>query len=583
MKTLARWVVACLGVLAFVAPWKFGTPVVTQSQLAPPTGFFEWVFFSWPNATAVIFAFATLSWLVLDSERIAARVDALFLLPMAFLATQALATATSINPQLSADTLAHFATCVLLFYAAAWYARDGATAAQVFGALSLATILVAVCALDQRHGFFTGGLAESRSFAARHLDATRVPRDLWLRMSSDRVFAWFGGYPNALAGYVVVTFAPTLAWIWARSRSWDSRVKWFTLLFAGGLLVYCLLLTGSRGGFVAFAFMSLTGLLCLMPRGARRGASIALAVLVLAGAFAVAQRRGLVTVGRDSLESRFDYWRGAMAIARDHFWLGTGPGTFGSIYPKYKTARTEEAQLVHNNYLEMWSDSGLPAFVVFAALWLWAIKDALRLVGQRRGDAVAVAVCAALAGFAVHSLVDFDLYVPGLAYPVFLFLGIVQGLKELPTARSLTPRGGVRWLVGLICATMVGVVVSMEGRSLVANFHYGQEVDLRTSNPLAAMDEIERAVSLSPQNAFYQAAAGDLAYQSHRFDEAIQYYQAAIRNDPFRAAYHWRLAEVEIAAHGVTDAARRHLNQAVELNPTNERYRQSLTDLQEKR
>ena len=113
-----------------------------------------------------------------------------------------------------------------------------------------------------------------------------------------------------------------------------------------------------------------------------------------------------------------------MAIARDHFWLGTGPGTFGSIYPKYKTAQTEEAQLVHNNFLEMWSDSGLPAFIVFAALWLLAIKDGFRLAGQRRGDVGAVAVCAALTGWVVHGLVDFDLYVPGVAIPAFLLLGI---------------------------------------------------------------------------------------------------------------------------------------------------------------
>ena len=577
MKTLSRWIVACLAALAFLAPLKFGTPVVTQAHLIPPANFFELVFFSWPNQIAVIFAFAAFLWLVLDSERLAARVDVLFLLPAAFLATQALAATTSINRQLSADTLMHFATCVLLFYTAAWYVRDGAAAVRIFGGLGLATFLAVILALQQHFG----GLQETREFAALYGDQAAMPRDLLLRMTSNRVFAWFGGYPNALAGYLVVAFAPTLAWIWVRARNWDARVKWLTLVFVGGLMGYCLLLTGSRGGFVAFAVMIFVGLLCLIPRGARRGIGISFAVLVFASMFLAAQHRGLLTLGRSSLEARGDYWRGAMAIARDHFWLGTGPGTFGSIYPKYKTAQTEEAQLVHNNFLEMWSDSGLPAFIVFAALWMLAIKDSFRLAGQRRGDVGAVAVCATLTGWVVHGLVDFDLYVPGVAIPAFLLLGILQGLKELPTVKPVALRGKAKWAVGLICAVVAGTVVWMEGQALVASFLYGQALRLERENPVAAFEEIQHAVSLSPNNAPYQAAAGSLAIRLGKFDEAIGYYQVATDNDPFRASYHWRLAQAEKAAQGMDDKALQQLRQAVALNPTNKRYSQALAEAEE--
>ena len=577
MKTFSRWIVACLAALAFLAPLKFGTPVVTQAHLIPPADLFEWVFFSWPNQIAVIFAFAALLWLVLDSERLAARVDVLFLLPVAFLATQALAATTSINRQLSADTLMHFATCVLLFYTAAWYVRDGAAAVRIFGGLGLATFLTVILALQQHFG----GLQETREFAALYGDQAAMPRDLLLRMTSNRVFAWFGGYPNALTGYLVVAFAPTLAWIWVRARNWDARVKWLTLVFVGGLMGYCLLLTGSRGGFVAFAVMIFVGLLCFIPKGARRGLGISFAVLVFVSMFLVAQHRGLITLGRSSLEARGDYWRGAMAIARDHFWLGTGPGTFGSVYPKYKTAQTEEAQLVHNNFLEMWSDSGFPAFIVFAALWLLAIKDSFRLAGQRRGDVGAVAVCATLTGWVVHGLVDFDLYVPGVAIPAFLLLGTLQGLKELPTVKPVAFRGKAKWAVGLICAVVAGTVVWMEGQALAASFLYGQAIGFERLNPMAGLEEIRRAVGLSPNNASYQAAAGNLAIRLGKFDEAIGYYQAAIDNDPFRASYHWRLAQAEKAAQGMDDKALQQLRQAVALNPTNKRYSQALAEAEE--
>ena len=257
-----------------------------------------------------------------------------------------------------------------------------------------------------------------------------------------------------------------------------------------------------------------------------------------------------------------------MAIAHDHFWLGTGPGTFGSIYPKYKTAQTEEAQLVHNNFLEMWSDSGLLAFVVFAALWLLAIQDAFRLARQRRGDMAAVALCAALTGWVAHSLVDFDLYIPGIALPAFLLLGMLQGLKELPSVRPVVPRGSDRWLLGLVCVAVLGAVLWIEGRVLAASVHYGLAISLANSDSLAAVDEIERAANLSPNNAYYQGVAGNLVFRERKFDKAIAYYEAAIQNDPFRAVYHWELAQAEMKAHGLSERAVRELRQAVALNPT---------------
>ena len=210
-------------------------------------------------------------------------------------------------------------------------------------------------------------------------------------------------------------------------------------------------------------------------------------VVVLAGVLLVSKSRG-----PESLQARLDYWRGAEAIARDHLWLGTGPGTFGSIYPKYKTALSEEAQLAHNSFLEMWSDSGVIAFVVFALMWLVALKDGWKLVRHRPGDAAATAVYAATTGWVVHGLVDFDLYVPGVAMPAFLLLGTLQGLKELPKVSPVVPRGQTKWPVGLLCATVVAAVVWMQGRDLLAAFVHARTHEWQASNPADALEEAKR-------------------------------------------------------------------------------------------
>ena len=571
MRTFNRWIITCLAGIAFLAPLKFGTPVVNQSAMVPPQGFIEWVYMSWPNQIAVILALAALLWLVLDPSRLAARVDLLFVLPLIFLATQVAALPGSINYQTSSDTVMHFAACVLLFYAAAWYARDGATAAKVFGGLGLATFLVIVLALEQHFG----GLQETRDFAAVSLDRASVPPELFMRMTSNRVFGSLV-YPNALAGFLVVAFSPTLAWIWARSRSWDVRVKWVTLLFVAGVMIYCLWLSGSRGGFVAFVMMLLVGLACVLSRKSQFKWAIPVVVVMLAGVLFVSKSRGL-----ESLEARLDYWHGAEAIARDHLWLGTGPGTFGSIYPKYKTALSEEAQLVHNNFLEMWSDSGVVAFGAFALLWLVALKDGFKLARQRRGDAAAIAVCVAMTGWVVHGLVDFDLYVPGVAMPAFLLLGTLQGLKELPKVSPVVPRGQTKWPVGLLCATVVAAVVWMQGRDLLAAFVHARTHEWQASNPVAALDAAKRSIELAPQNSHYYAAAGDLAMHLGRFDKAIEYYRGATANDPNRASYHWRLARAEMAVHGLTGPVLEQFRHAESLNPTKKLYHEERISAEE--
>ena len=577
MKGLKNWFVFGLAAVAFLAPLKFGTPVMIQAGVTPPGNGSEWFYSSWPNEISVLLIFAGFIWLVLDRVRMLACVDLLFVLPLLFLLAQALAVPGTICPQTTIDTLLLFAAGVLLFYVGAWYVRDGAATVRVFGGLALAMLFVCLLVMQQHFG----GFEQTREYAVTHGDAARAPKDFLLRMSSNRVFGSFV-YPNALAGFLTVAFAPTLAWIWVRARGWDARVKWIAVGFAGGEMVFCLVLTGSRGGAVAFGVMALTVFWCLTPKGGRRLAVVIVGlVMALIGVLVLRQRGGSFHFGTNSLEARTDYWRGAIAIIKDHPWAGTGPGTFGSVYPKYKTALTEEAQAVHNSFLQMWSDAGVLAFAAFAGLWFVAVRDSFRLARQRVGDVAAAALCGALVGWTAHGLVDFDLYVPGVALPAFIMLGMVQGLKELPETDSVTPRRRANWLVGGVCAVVVVAVLWIESRALAAALIHGRALQLEEVDPLAAFDEARHAAELAPWNPRLQSTVGDIAGRTGKTDEAFAAYRHAIQGDPYRASCWWRLAEAKKAAHGVDAEALQLLSKAVELNPTNARYSQALAAAKE--
>jgi O-antigen ligase len=588
MNRLERSALVLLALVAFLAPLKFGVPVVLQWRQVPPADLYTWLFYGWPVVLGVMLVFAgSLVWATGARIWMQQR-DLLYWLPAVWLLTQAVAVPGSIHRQASLDMLMHAGACVVLFYAAAWHVRDGAAAVRVFQALGLATFLVCIHALDQKYGFLTGGFKESAGMIGEMEMNPANAAAMKARLESGRVFATFAGYPNALAAFLVMGLGPVLGWILTRARLWQRPFKWAILGCAGLILGWVFWLTGSRGGFVALTVVLMAGGISVALGSESSSKRVGLAMAKVAGAalalFVVLAATGYLPRGDSSAMARFDYWGGAIEIGRDHPWFGTGPGTFGSIYPAYKTAATEEAKTVHNDYLQMWSDSGWVAMFVYLAIWILALRDAVRLVRARRGDTASVALLMFLAGWTAHSLIDFDLYIPGLAWPAFVMLGMTQGLKELVPVTGTSEARGPRVVVWSGCLVLVVLFTSYGSGLLKANLAYGrsQEFDVErgTWMPLVyRLEAAKEAVRLAPSVAYYAVTAGDLAMARRNFGAAEQYYRQAIGADPYRWAYHRRLADVK-KDQGQMAEAIASLQRAAELNRNNDELQQLIAQWQ---
>ena len=190
-------------------------------------------------------------------------------------------------------------------------------------------------------------------------------------------------------------------------------------------------------------------------------------------------------------------------------------------------------------------------------------------------------MCGALVGWTVHGFVDFDLYVPGVALPVFVLLGTVQGLKELPRTDSVTPRRRANWVAGAACAVVLVAVLWVEGRSLAAVLIHGRARELANIDPAEALIEAKRASALAPWNPHFEAEVGDIARLAGKPAEVIAAYRNAIEDDPYRASLWWRAGQAYISVHEIDADAIQYLRKAVELNPTNSRYKQALADAEE--
>jgi len=146
-----------------------------------------------------------------------------------------------------------------------------------------------------------------------------------------------------------------------------------------------------------------------------------LVLLTGLGIFAV-RFHGYFAGGATSAGARLDYWRAAVQTTAAHPVWGTGPGTFQRPYWKLKSPEAEMARLAHNDYLEQFSDSGIPGGIFYAA---W-IATALMVVGRRVlkvGRPLTVATLAGLLGWFAQGIGEFGLYIPALAWTAFTLLG----------------------------------------------------------------------------------------------------------------------------------------------------------------
>jgi O-antigen ligase len=127
---------------------------------------------------------------------------------------------------------------------------------------------------------------------------------------------------------------------------------------------------------------------------------------------------------RNSVGARFAYWRAALIVVDYHPILGTGPGTFQIPYAQYKHPDDEMAKLCHNDYLEQACDSGVFGFLSYVSM-ICALLFILYRYSTRKSpmDWLNYAIWLGVFGICLHSLAEYHLYVPALAWPLFFLCG----------------------------------------------------------------------------------------------------------------------------------------------------------------
>jgi O-antigen ligase len=286
------------------------------------------------------------------------------------------------------------------------------------------------------------------------------------RFTSEGTIYWFqkltlGGDPfgpfvnrNHFAGFVELTLPVGLGLMIFRGlrRDMFPLASLLTIVPVGALI-----LSGSRGGIVGFAFELVV--LGLVARSRKHGTEPPrLAALALVGLAAIAlvgwlgaskaiERFSTLHAGDITLSRRSMMVRGAAHIFESHPIAGCGLGALVAVYPRFEiTYDGLIVDHVHNDYMELFAEMGLLGAICGGA-FLWILfRDARKCFGAEQGHfsrAIHAAAITALCGLLLHSLVDFNLHIPSNAL-LFLLQAHLATVPPLPSEGGRSQRRRVR-------------------------------------------------------------------------------------------------------------------------------------------
>lgn len=248
----------------------------------------------------------------------------------------------------------------------------------------------------------------------------------------------FGSFVNRhnFAAFMEMSMAVPLGLLFTGAIVRDKRLLYATAI---ALMGVALLLSGSRGGLVAFVaeiiFLVLltTGAKRKSKLGLRLGLAALLLVAVIGGAIFVGGETSLTRVAEtaatdDLTTGRSNIWSVTVQVIKANLPFGAGLGAFGVAYTPYDAmSGLERVEQAHNDYLQVLADAGFIGLIIGAFFLFQLFQTGRAAVGvkndYRRG--IAIGALGGIFAVLVHSIFDFVLHTTAVSV---LFLILVSML-----------------------------------------------------------------------------------------------------------------------------------------------------------
>lgn len=135
-------------------------------------------------------------------------------------------------------------------------------------------------------------------------------------------------------------------------------------------------------------------------------------------------------------QDRVSIWRDTLHLIRRHPILGSGFGSFATVYPSVQTAFLNNVvDHAHCDYLEFATELGLPGSILVFGASFWVLGRAFRRCKKSGSDydkAISLACLGSILAILLHSLADFNLYIPANALLFVIILALAWSSANPP-------------------------------------------------------------------------------------------------------------------------------------------------------
>ena len=388
---------------------------------------------------------------------------------------------THLPPSIALGSAAHVLAAGLAAWVAASVVRAN-TAEQTFEAMAIALVLAGLggsaIGLAQVFvpGLTDGDWIAATSYVGRAVGNLRQPNHLSSLLLWSVVAAVWLGERQPLWGLsgIAAEHAEGRAGVHTTRHFW-WRVG---MLAVAALMVFVIVLTGSRTGAVGTVVLAVWGLVDRNMSRTSRLALLAAPLLYAVGwagmdwwalhgqhSFGGANRFSL---NGDPSSSRFGIWSNTLALIKANPWWGVGFGEFNLAWTLTPFPGRPVAFFDHtHNLLLQWAvELGLPLAALITLLMLAALWAALQSARAASSSSPQRAALVMLLMALIHSLLEYPLWYAYFLLPAAFAFGLCLGGRETNGLNS--PQHGVPAMVwgGLVLA--IGALASVADYQRVA-------------------------------------------------------------------------------------------------------------------
>ncbi|MCK5072928.1 MAG: O-antigen ligase family protein, partial [Bacteriovoracaceae bacterium] len=290
---------------------------------------------------------------------------------------------------------------------------------------------------------------------------------------------------------------------------------------------------------------------------------------------------------------RYFLFRDSTYVIKDHFFFGTGEGTYRIAYMPYKSIENEIAEpkanydSPHNNYLTVWATQGVFAFIAYMSIIFIFFRGAFKTISSttvNRDDKLLMGtLLASFFAYLLWSLTSFD---SNVTNPIMIGLfASFSVLLYLIRRDEITVESKYASKIIMVCKGFMILLIPLAILSIItvqklynADQHYAKTVRFKNTAikylnkkekekavkiMSMARREANKAISMNPRESFYHVEMADIHFNlfkltgaKHHIQETYKFLKNSREHDWDPGKYYLVKMKLELSQGNKNEAIR---------------------------